>query len=301
DAAVTPYFPVNRMELALDRSQYWICEGEKKIQSVMQNWSRFGCAIGGCWNWKAPNGRDVHPELIRDIQACNPQEIIIVPDGDWFRVDIGAAYGMLANDLHDIFKIPVKIVDLRGGKAKKIDDYIIEGYELEDLKVVDCTEDVIHPADYLQRMYGVQCTGTKDKATDVRPLESNLNILFNQHPYFMRFSYDNSRRCFMDGDKPIGNMDIHMYNLTSYFQRNLSMTGIAQPRLSAAFRNNFMARGVNKKAQELDALEWDGIDRLEALVRAMKVPEEDVVYARDIMGRFIYMHHARVRNPGCPA
>ena len=298
DAALLPYFPITREPN--DSGEYWIAEGEKKILAAIHHWGVYGSAIGGCYNYRGPRGEQIHPELLEDIREYGARRVVIVPDGDWRRPDIGAAYGTLAHTLRRVLRVDVVLLDLMGQPQEKLDDYIAAGGARAALREVDETLTVYTPEE-LGKVYGVRCRlGATGKPISVVENEENLDIIFRALPEFGPYEWEERLGVLLHDGKSC-NGDLEMHKVAVKLQSRYSMHNMSPGRaITALLAVVQQHRRRNLIREYLDSLQWDGKDRFETLLEKMDV-RSDRKRAREALMKWLYMLAKRVREPGCMA
>ena len=295
-----PYFNPLRPERAHKNGVYVICEGEKKYSKLLLDEKMYGCAIGGKDMWRADD--KLHPLLLEDITAAAPEQILIVPDGDWRRQDIFASYSLLILRLRErLQSVKIALADLSAnrtadGERMGADDYLVAGRAWADVPVIDPEHELLLSAGDLIDRYALEFDVSKTHARSIRQNLSNTEKLLRQHPLFASLRFNEDVDNFEYGGESAAVIERVMIDL----QRYCAMPKVANGSVIGALETRMAHIAYNPFADWLAGLKWDGLARFEAYaidcLQTRRIHEE---YRLEAVKRLWLQMVARTLTPGC--
>ena len=299
-----PYFNPLRTEIGHKNGLYVIVEGEKKYSKLMKEEGLYGCAIGGKDMWREAG--HIHPLLLEDLMGYAPEEIRIVPDGDWQRQDIFVSYSMLIFKLRERFNaIRISIADISGhrtldGDRMGIDDYLVAGKAWVDVSVIDPEHELLLSVNEFIDLYSLETDERANGSRVIRQNVSNVEKVLRAHPLFNEevFWFNADENC------PSFREDIHnwMVNITIALQRYCHLTKIPVDMVKWASPSIYDDRIRSPRREWMRNLKWDGVDHIGMLMKdCVQTDRDPEPYRYEAGKRLMLQMVARCLSPGCKA
>lgn len=282
-------------------SEELICaEGEKKCASVIKHMSLPSFGIGGCQNWRDPDGNGrPHPWILELIRMRGVTHLKIIPDSDILsNFLVKQAYGTFASAIARCTdgKVQVTILNPPG----KIDDLLVEWGEervkhWNDMSTLD-PGDLVESIKSLIPQYGLMFKPDAKGNPIVDQNSSNVMRLMRDHPAIppIWLNEDNNHIMISD-DKSVPNFTD--MSLANFFQHNLGFNKVT---------DNFIHNCIitiaqeNRKSPFLNKIreqDWDGVERLDGWLSSYW-GVEDSAYTREVAAKWLISACARLDKPG---
>jgi len=289
-----PYIHPESLELEGDTI---VCaEGEKKAVSIFKFLRLPVFGIGGCNNWRNPNGDgSLHPWIRELLVKYRRTSITIVPDGDVFRYDICNAYGNFARACEaEGFNVQIL------SPEEKIDDLLVRwGPEalpnwnsLNSIKI----DDLVQSPSALAKKYSLAFkTDAKGKVI-VYQHTANIVRLLEEHPAFPKIWRNQDTNRVMVGEDP-AQPDLTEMQIANYFQYNLGMDKVTHRTMYSCIQSQAKKNARSPMLEWIQSQIWDGESRLDTWIEKFW-GAEDSAYTREVAAKWLISACARMHKPG---
>jgi hypothetical protein len=238
-----------------------ICEGEKKGAKFQSQLGIPTLSIGGFRNWVLKEREDsvgrLHP-VIREFVG-KFKILLLVPDGDYRRPDIGISYRRLADHFEKTEIFLWRAED-------KIDDYLVAHPEIRQAQQLSSSS--IHEAlrespEGLQRKYFLTGELRGQGRLKLDNNAANCKKLLDGYPGLkgeIKLNTDNGEVEYsrLPGDT--------LNQLRMYFQANFAMPSLSKGEMGTALVESAHMNQYSPLADWLNGLKWDRVRKFERLL-----------------------------------
>lgn len=289
---VTPYVHPRTMELLEDSDTLYVCEGEKKTACFIHYLDRPAIGIGGYQSWRG-EGNELHPWITRLVKEQGIKEVVIIPDGDIYRIDICQGYSGMAYHL-DRLGVEVSIVKMPNDL--KLDDELValgvEGEGWLDSLGKLAPEGLVQTPDILQRDYGCSLSKTAQLVSN----ENNYRRILTDHPAFSgKFELNTDTMDYYHNGEVI-DFSVFENRTAAHFQHYFQMHNASPERI---MKTVVALCKENQRSFLMDGIpEWDGVERLETMFVDLWGVKDNEVH-RELGRKWLTSAYARMAEPGC--